>query len=155
VPVARPAQPPNGDGAVAAAGSTDVGIMSAERVISSPTLAGGPNMRDWSIVALAGVGLFSLGALLALGMALDPDLNPFAKNAPPQHPNEVALQTPREPPGPAAGQPARKGPALVAPRPVVPPGGKLGGGDAKLNPDGKAEMKVEPPMIQPLPKVEP
>jgi hypothetical protein len=106
--------------------------------------------------------MLSLGALLALGMALDPDLNPFGKKAAPAptQPTEVAGVKSQDQPAPTVEQTAPKSKAVDVPIAVVPPAGKLGGGDANIKPDvkpdGKGEMMADPrPMLQPLPKVEP
>lgn len=145
VPVSRPAEPTVIDEQPAPAQPSELVFEPGER----PAV---PRKYDLSLWILVGVGMLSLGGLLALGMALDPDLNPFGKKAPPPptQPAEVAVANPKPEPVADPKPPVvvdAKPPVVVDAKPQAAPVGK-----ANIKP----EMNTDPkPAIQPLPKVEP
>ena len=152
-PVARPAPLHSADETDAPAAPTELAFEPAKRTT-------GPTKRDLSLLMLVGVGMLALGALMALGMALDPDLNPFGKktsvvDAKPQaaagdaKPQAAVGDAKPQAAGVVPTEPKSKG--VDVPITVVPPVGKLGG-EANIKPEMKADPK---PMIQPLPRVEP
>jgi serine/threonine protein kinase/tetratricopeptide (TPR) repeat protein len=154
-PVARPAEPPP------TADEQPEPAQPSELVFEQGERPAAPRKRDFSLWILVGVGMLSLGGLLALGMALDPDLNPFAKKAapPPTQSSEVAVSTPKPEPAAPAVEPSKsKTDTPAGPGTTPEPADK--GGDANIKPELKTDPKFEPkpdpkPMIQPLPKVEP
>jgi serine/threonine-protein kinase len=154
VPISRPVQPPptvTDD----SPNLLELPPVAMDTAISPPVRK---RNKDHSLLILGVVGVLSVGGLLVLGAALDPDLNPFARpSAPATQPQATSrtelakVQLPELLPMPrveaiAPAPPPRGIEFPGLPGIQLPPGGKAGDPNLKLEP--KPAPKAQP---RPLP----